>query len=104
MIFRLLNMLMNDIINTIKPYLQVEFTDMSISSITNSIASLDREIHSYQQQINSLNNSIYNKQKDAHRILENINREKNLTRVVSLQKDLTRKNEEISKLEKDRFT
>ena len=75
---------------------------MSISSIISSIASVDREIHSYQQQINSLNNSITSKQKDVHRIFETLSREKNLTRVISLQKDLTRKNDEISRFEKDR--
>lgn len=75
---------------------------MSTQSIINSIASIDREIHSYQQQISSVNSSIASKQRDAHRILENINREKNLTRIISLQKDLTRKNEEISRLEKDK--
>lgn len=77
---------------------------MSIPSIINSIASIDREIHSYQQQINSLNTNIVNKQKDAHRILDNINREKNMTRVLSLQKDLTRKNEEVSRIEKEKST
>ena len=75
---------------------------MSISALVNSIASVDREIHSIQQQISSLGNSIHSKQKDAHRILDNINREKSLTRVVALQKDLTRKNEEITRIEKDR--
>lgn len=75
---------------------------MSTQSIINSIASIDREIHNYQQQISSVNSSITSKQRDAHRILENINREKNLSRIISLQKDLTRKNEEISRLEKDK--
>jgi hypothetical protein len=75
---------------------------MSIQSIISSIAGVDREIHNYQQQISSVSNSIASKQRDAHRILENINREKNLTRIISLQKDLTRKNEEISRLEKDK--
>ena len=75
---------------------------MSIQSIVNSITNIDREIHNYQQQISSLNNSILSKQRDTHRILENINREKSLTRIINLQKDLTRKNEEISHLERDK--
>lgn len=75
---------------------------MSIQSLISSIASIDREIYNYQKQISTVNNTIASKQRDAHRILENINREKNLARVINLQKDLTRKNEEISRLEKDR--
>ena len=75
---------------------------MIISTLVNSIASVDREIHSIQQQISSLGNSIHCKQKDAHRILDSLNREKSLSRIVNLQKDLTRKNEEISRIEKDR--
>jgi hypothetical protein len=75
---------------------------MSIQSIISSIATVDREIHSYQQQISTLNNSIHSKQKEGHRILETISKEKNLPKIVSLQKDLTRKNEEIARIEKDK--
>ena len=77
---------------------------MSISSLINSITSVDREMRSLQQQFNSLQTTINNKNKEAHRILENINREKSLSRLVTLQKDLTRKNEEIARVEKDKLT
>jgi alkyl hydroperoxide reductase subunit AhpC len=77
---------------------------MSIQSLISSISNVDREIYYLQQQIGSLDNSIHNKQKDAHRILETIDREKNLTRIISLQKDLTRKNEEITRIEKKNQT
>jgi hypothetical protein len=75
---------------------------MSIQSFISSITNVDREFYYLQQQISSLDNSIHSKQKDAHRILETIDREKNLTRIISLQKDLTRKNEEITRIEKDK--
>lgn len=75
---------------------------MSKSSIINSIHSVDREIHNYQQQITSLDNRITTKRKEATSILDKITREKDLKKMVQLQKDLTRKNEEITGVEKER--
>ncbi len=75
---------------------------MSISSIISSIANVDREIYNSQQQINSLDNRISAKRKEATAILDKISREKDLKKLVQLQKDLTRKNEEITSIEKDR--
>ena len=77
-------------------------TNMSISSLISSINSVDKEIHNYQQQINSLDNRIASKQKEATSILDRISREKDLKKIVQLNKDLTRKNEEITNIEKDR--
>lgn len=76
---------------------------MSTSYLNSQIASIDRDIHSYQQQINSLDYSIHLKQKDTHRIMEKIQREKDLKRLIDHNKELTRKNEEIARLEKDKL-
>jgi hypothetical protein len=75
---------------------------MSIQTISNSISSLDREIHNLENQIQTVNNNINRKEKEANSILDKINKEKNLTRIISLQKDLSRKNEEINRLDKDK--
>lgn len=75
---------------------------MSIQSINNSIASVNREILSLENQIHTINNNIARKEKEANAILSKINREKDLNRMITLQKDLTRKNEEINKLSKDK--
>lgn len=75
---------------------------MSIQTISNSISTLDREIHNLENQIQTVNNNINRKEKEANSILDKINKEKNLTRIISLQKDLSRKNEEINGLNKDK--
>ncbi len=75
---------------------------MSIQSINSSISSVDREIHSLENQIQTINNNITRKEKEANSILDKINREKDLRRIITLQKDLTKKNEEINKLTKDK--
>lgn len=75
---------------------------MSISNLISSISSIDREIHNYQQQINALDGRISNKRKEATSILDKIAREKNLSRIVQLQNELTRKNQELSQIEKER--
>jgi hypothetical protein len=75
---------------------------MSIQSITTSISTLDREMHNIENQIQSINNNISRKGKEANSILEKINREMDLKRIITYQKDLTRKNDEIYRLEKDK--
>jgi len=75
---------------------------MSISSLVSSIHSVDNEIHNYQQQISSLDNRITSKRREANSILDKISREKDLKKIVQLQKDLTRKNEEITSVEKEK--
>jgi hypothetical protein len=75
---------------------------MSIQTISNSISSLDREIHNLENQIQTFNNNISRKEKEANTILEKISREKDIKRIISLQKDLSRKNDEINKLNKDK--
>lgn len=71
---------------------------MSIQSINNSISNVDREIHILENQIQAINNNITRKEKEANGILDKINREKDLKRIITLQKDLIRKNEDINKL------
>ncbi len=77
---------------------------MSVQSINSSISSVDREIHSLENQVQSINNNITRKEKEANNILDKINREKDLKRIITFQKDLTRKNEEINRLNKDKAT
>jgi hypothetical protein len=77
---------------------------MSIQSITNSITTLDREIHNIENQIQTINNNISRKEKEANGILDKINREKDLKRIIACQKELTHKNEELNKLNKDKST
>jgi hypothetical protein len=77
---------------------------MSIQSITNSITTLDRGIHSIENQIQTINNNISRKEKEANGILDKINREKDLKKIIACQKELTRKNEELNKLNKDKST
>lgn len=75
---------------------------MSIQSITNSISSVDREINSVESHLQIINNNLSRKEKEANNILEKISREKDLKRIISYQKDLLRKNEEINRLNKDK--
>ncbi|MCO5259590.1 MAG: TIR domain-containing protein [Crocinitomicaceae bacterium] len=77
---------------------------MRIESIARDIANIDRNINTVEKNIQTIDTNISRKQKEAHRILEKISKEKDLKRVISYQKDLTRKNEEINKLEKDKST
>jgi hypothetical protein len=77
---------------------------MSIQSITSSISGLDREIHSLETQIQSININISRKEKEAHTYLDRIQREKDLKRLITHQKDLSRKQDEINRLNKDRAT
>ena len=74
---------------------------MSIQSITSSITTLDREIHNIESQIQTTNNNISRKEKEANAIWDKINREKDLKRIITFQKDLTRKNEELNRLNRD---
>lgn len=75
---------------------------MSIDYIARQIASVDREINTIEKSIHSIDANISRKSKEANGILTKISREKDLKRVITYQKDLTKKNEEISKLEKDK--
>ena len=73
---------------------------MSIETISNQIASIDREINNLERDIQSLDTSINKKSKEASDITQKISREKDLKRYATLAKDLNRKNEEINTLEK----
>lgn len=75
---------------------------MSIQSITNSISSVDREINSVENQLSTINNNLNRKEKEASSILEKISKEKDIKRVITYQKDLTRKNDEINRINKDK--
>ncbi len=75
---------------------------MSIDSIAREISSVDRDINTIEKSIHPIDANISRKQKEAHSILEKISREKDLKRVITYQKDLTKKNDEINKLEKDK--
>ncbi len=75
---------------------------MTFDSIVRQIATIDREINSVEKSIHSVDGNISRKSKEAHNILTKISREKDLKRVITYQKDLNRKNAEISKLEKDK--
>jgi len=75
---------------------------MSIQSISSSISSIDREIASIESQLNSIADNLNRKEKEANSILDRLTREKDLNRIVSIQRDLTRKNEEITRLSKDK--
>lgn len=77
---------------------------MSVQSLLNQIASVDRDIHSLENQIHAIEGNISRKQRDATGFLEKISREKDLNRVISLNKDLTRKQDEISRLDRDKST
>lgn len=75
---------------------------MSIESIARQISSVDREINTYERNIQTIDGNINRKQKEAHNILSKISKEKELKRVITYQKDLNRKNDEIGKLEKNK--
>lgn len=75
---------------------------MTIDSIARQIATVDREINTIEKSIHTIDGNISRKSKDAHNILTKISREKDLKRIIGYQKDLNKKNEEISKLEKNK--
>ncbi|MPM88683.1 hypothetical protein SDC9_135787 [bioreactor metagenome] len=75
---------------------------MTLDSIARQIATVDREINTIEQSIHTIDGNISRKSKEAHNILTKISRENDLKRVLTYQKDLNKKNEEISKLEKDK--
>ena len=77
---------------------------MSIVSIAREIANVDRDINSIERSIHPIDANVTRKQKEAHSLLDKIAREKDIKRIIGYQKDLTKKNEEISKLEKDKST
>jgi hypothetical protein len=77
---------------------------MSIDSIAREIANVDRDINSIEKSIHPIDANITRKQKEGHSLLDKIAREKDLKRMIGYQKDLIKKNEEISKLEKDKST
>lgn len=77
---------------------------MSIDSIAREIANVDRDLNSIERNIHPIDANISRKKKEANSILEKLSREKDLKRVITYQKDLTKKNEEINKLEKDKST
>jgi hypothetical protein len=73
---------------------------MSIQVIAGQIAGIDREINSLEKSIQTIDGNISRKQKEANDILSKIAREKDLKRVISYQKDLNKKNDEVRNLEK----
>lgn len=77
---------------------------MSIESIAREIANVDRDINSIERSIHPIDANIARKQREAHSLLDKIAREKDLKRMIGYQKDFTRKNEEISRLERDKST
>ena len=77
---------------------------MSIDSIARQIGSVDREINIIEKNIHSMDNSIILKSKEANNILNKILREKDLKCIINYKRDLTQKNEQISKLEKNKST
>lgn len=77
---------------------------MSIDSIARQIASVDREISTLEKNIQTIDGNIGRKQKEANNILSKISREKDFKRVINYQKELSRKNDEINRLEKTKST
>lgn len=77
---------------------------MSIDYIARQIASIDREINTIERRIHTIDSNISRKAKEANGILARISREKDLKRIMTFRKDLTKKNEDINKLEKDKST
>lgn len=75
---------------------------MSIESLTNQIASIDRDIHSLQQQLHSIDSRLIAKRKEENGLLDRISKEKDLKRVVNLQHELARKTQETANIEKEK--
>jgi hypothetical protein len=77
---------------------------MSIQYVASQIASVDSEIHSIENKIHSIDSNISRKQKELSSIIDKISREKDIKRVANHFKEQARKNEEITRLEKDKST
>lgn len=77
---------------------------MSIQSISSSITSVDKEISGIESQLSVISNNLYRKEKEANSILEKVSREKDIKRIITYQKDLARKNDEINRLNKDKLS
>ena len=75
---------------------------MSIASLSSQIANIDREINSIERSIQSIDGNLSRKNKEATDILTKIAREKDLKRIISHQRDISRKNDEINRLEKEK--
>ncbi len=75
---------------------------MSFESISSQMKSIDSSIRLLESQIHTLENSITRKQTEANSVLAKITREKDIKKVVSLNRDLTSKGAEITRLEKNR--
>lgn len=77
---------------------------MSIENLVRQIASIDREINTVEKSIHTITENINRKAKDANAILAKISKEKDLKKVININRDLQRKQEEINRLEKDKST
>ena len=75
---------------------------MSIESIAREIANVDRDINSIERSIHPIDANASRKKKEAHALSDKIVKEKDHKRLIAYQKDLTKKNDEVHKLEKDR--
>lgn len=75
---------------------------MSTQSLINQISSVDKEIIRLEKQIQTYDSRIGTKQKEAQRILDKIRRGKDFKRLIRYQKDLTRKNDEVNRIEKQK--
>jgi len=75
---------------------------MSIQSIANSIGNLDREIKTLENQMSTINQNLSKKEKEANLIFEKISKAKDIKIIISLQKDLARKNDDINRIRKDK--
>lgn len=77
---------------------------MNIDYLARQIATIDRDISTIEKTIYSIDANINCKQKEAHGLLDKIAREKDIKRNIGYQKALIKKNEEISRLKKDKNT
>lgn len=77
---------------------------MSAQSLLNSINSLDRDIQNQQKKIHDLEVRINSNNKEVTRLVERINREKNINTVINLQKQAQRISNDIGRLGKDKIS
>lgn len=75
---------------------------MSTEIVVRQIASIDREISSIEKSIHTISDNINRKAKEVNAILGKLSKEKDLKKLVNVQRDLQRKQDEINKLEKDK--
>jgi hypothetical protein len=75
---------------------------MSIQSLISTIASVDRDLKNIENQLSTVNSNLSRKEKEANTIFEKISKEKDIKKIVILQKDLARKNDEINRISKDK--